>query len=207
MKIAIVDYGVGNIRSIENALNRLGVRKVEVTKNVSKLNQADGIVLPGVGAFGACAARLQSNGFAGDLTDLVIGQKKPILGICVGMQLMAHSSQEGGQHKGLGWIPGEIVRIDVNENLSVPHVGWNEVQISTQNELFRRIESGSHFYFDHSYHFLGEKKYVIATCKYGIELNVAINLENIFGVQFHPEKSAFSGLKMFRGFLNWVKQC
>ena len=207
MKIAIVDYGVGNIRSIENALSRLGVRKIEVTGNISKLKQADGLVLPGVGAFGACASRLQRNGFADELTDLVVRQKKPILGICVGMQLMANSSQEGGFHEGLGWIPGEIVKIDVKENLNIPHVGWNEVQISTPNVLFRRVENDAHFYFDHSYHFLGDKKYVTATCEYGVLLNVAINLENIFGVQFHPEKSAFSGLRLFRGFLNWISQC
>lgn len=207
MKIAIVDYGVGNIRSIENAMSRLGVRKIEVTGNISKLSQADGLVLPGVGAFGACASRLHHNGFADELTGLVVGQKKPILGICVGMQLMANYSQEGGRHEGLGWIPGEIVKIDSNENLRVPHVGWNDIQISRNNALFNKVEDGTHFYFDHSYHFMGEKKYVIATCEYGISINVAINSKNIFGVQCHPEKSAFSGLRLFSGFLNWIRQC
>ena len=207
MKISIVDYGVGNIQSIKNALDRLGVRTVEVTGNISKLNKADGLILPGVGAFGACAARLKSNGFSDTLTELVVGKKKPILGICVGMQLMADSSREGGFHKGLGWIPGKIKRIDVQQNLPVPHVSWNDIHISTPNVLFGKVASRSHFYFDHSYHYLGEEKYVSATCEYGGSLNVAINLDNIFGVQFHPEKSAFSGLRIFRGYLNWVEQC
>ena len=207
MKIAIVDYGVGNIRSISNALDRLGVRAVDVTGNINELNMADGLVLPGVGAFGACVARLQSSGLSDKLTELVVGKKKPILGICVGMQLMADSSQEGGFHKGLGWIPGEIKRIDMQQKLPVPHVGWNEIQISNSNALFSKVEKDNHFYFDHSYHYFGEKKYVSATCKYGELMNVAINLDNIFGVQFHPEKSAFSGLRLFRGYLNWIGQC
>ncbi len=207
MRIAIVDYGVGNIRSIENALVRLGVQTIEVTGNINKLKQADGLILPGVGAFGACATSLQSNGLSDTLTELVVGKRKPIMGICVGMQLMADSSLEGGFHQGLGWIPGEIKRIEVEQKLLVPHVGWNEIHISTTNALFSKVASGSHFYFDHSYHYLGEEKYVCATCKYGGQVNVAINSDNIFGVQFHPEKSAFSGLRVFRSYLNWIEHC
>ncbi|MBD1136495.1 imidazole glycerol phosphate synthase subunit HisH [Pelagibacterales bacterium SAG-MED49] len=207
MKLVIVDYGVGNILSIENAVKRLGVSSVEVSREKKVLSEANGLILPGVGAFSTCTDKLKKNGLSEILTNLVIFKKKPILGICVGMQLMANSSKEGGEFKGLGWIPGKVLRINAKKNLPVPHVGWNEIRVTKPHEVFKKIVIGSHFYFDHSYHYSCNTKFVTATCKYGETLNVAINYKNIFGVQFHPEKSDLAGLRLIRGYLNWIKAC
>jgi imidazole glycerol-phosphate synthase subunit HisH len=207
MKLAIIDYGVGNIQSILNSFERLGVRSIVVADTRQQLVEADGLILPGVGAFGECAKKIKKDGLSDILSDLAINQNKPILGICVGMQLMANSSNEGGCHVGLGWIPGEVVRIDAGEGLPVPHVGWNDISLHGSTPLFNGVDNGAHFYFDHSYHFQCEPEYVSATCQYGKTLNVAVSYKNLFGVQFHPEKSANPGLKMFRGYLNWISQC
>jgi glutamine amidotransferase len=208
MKIAIVDYGVGNTQSILNAFERLGVKSIDVLKEKDELTKMDGLILPGVGAFGACSAKLKENGLSDILNELVIAKKKPILGICVGMQLMAESSEENGYHKGLAWIPGKVRLIDKKKiNLPIPHVGWNNIIVKKPDVIFNEIINNADFYFDHSYHFLCEKKYVAATCKYGINLNVAISYENIFGVQFHPEKSSLAGLRLYRNFLNYISQC
>ena len=207
MKLAILDYGVGNIRSIINAFARLNVHSIETTNQKNRLIQADGIILPGVGAFSACVSRLENTGLIETLNEVVLINKKPILGICVGMQLMANSSKEGGYNDGLGWIPGRVERIKAQGDLRVPHVGWNKIEVVNSSPIFNNLKSESHFYFDHSYHYIGDMKYVAATCHYGEKLNVAISLNNIFGVQFHPEKSALSGLRMFRGYLNWIKEC
>ena len=206
MKIGIIDYGVGNIQSILNTFDRLGLQSIKVSKEKNELTKMDGLILPGVGAFGACSNKLKKDGLSDILNELVIYKKKPILGICVGMQLMANMSEENGYHEGLGWIPGKVQIIERKKNLLVPHVGWNNINIKKPNSIFKEITNKSHFYFDHSYHYLCEKKYVTATCKYGINLNVAINYKNIFGVQFHPEKSSLSGLRLYRGFMNYVAQ-
>ena len=208
MKLAIVDYGVGNIQSILNAFDRLGLQSVKVSKNKNELRKMDGLILPGVGAFGTCSSKLKKNGLSNILNELVILKKKPILGICVGMQLMANMSEENGYHEGLGWIPGKVISIDKKKvNLPIPHVGWNNINFKKPNSIFAGINNNSHFYFDHSYHYICEKKYVTATCKYGINLNVAISYQNIFGVQFHPEKSSLNGLRLYRGFINYVVKC
>ena len=207
MKVAVIDYGVGNIQSILNAFDILGLQSIKVSKEKSELTKMDGFILPGVGAFGNCTAKLKKNGLSDVLNELVISKKKPILGICVGMQLMANMSEENGCHEGLGWIPGKVRLIEKKKNLLIPHVGWNNIDIKKPNALFREIKNKSHFYFDHSYQYLCEKKYVTAICKYGKDLNVAINYKNIFGVQFHPEKSSLSGLRLYRGFMNYVSQC
>jgi len=207
LKLAIVDYGVGNIQSILNSFERLGVRSIVVANTKQKLREADGLILPGVGAFGECAKKINKNGLSDILTNLAVNQSKPILGICIGMQLMANSSDEGGYHAGLGWIPGKVVRIEGDKDCSVPHVGWNDIQLNRTSPLFNGVDNGAHFYFDHSYHFQCEPKYVLATCEYGKTLNVAVSYKNLFGVQFHPEKSANPGLKMFRSYLNWISQC
>tara|TARA_X000000950_G_scaffold289243_1_gene411171 strand:- start:16530 stop:17153 length:624 start_codon:yes stop_codon:yes gene_type:complete len=207
MKLVIVDYGVGNILSIKNAIKTLGVTSIEVSRQKKVLLQSDGLILPGVGAFSECANKLRKNGLSDILTELVIFKKKPILGICVGMQVMADSSREGGNHKGLGWIPGKVLRINSKKNLPIPHVGWNEIFFLKSHKIFKKIKKGTHFYFDHSYHYVCNSKYVAATCKYGETLNVAINYKNIFGVQFHPEKSDLAGLRLIRGYLNWIKTC
>ena len=182
MKLVIVDYGVGNILSIKNAIKTLGVTSIEVSRQKKVLLQSDGLILPGVGAFSECANKLRKNGLSDILTELVIFKKKPILGICVGMQVMADSSREGGNHKGLGWIPGKVLRINSKKNLPIPHVGWNEIFFLKSHKIFKKIKKGTHFYFDHSYHYVCNSKYVAATCKYGETLNVAINYKNIIRV-------------------------
>lgn len=207
MNIIIVDYGIGNIRSIQNAFERLGVTKPIIAKNKETLRGASGLVLPGVGAFSSCSNRLTEIGLFDFLGELVTVYKKPILGICVGMQLMADSSTEGGLHKGLGWIPGTVERIDLPSEYRVPHVGWNTINIIQEKPIFSRVEQNSHFYFDHSYHFICDDQYVVATTNYGISITAAVRKENIFGVQFHPEKSSNSGLKFFRSYLNYIKEC
>ena len=206
MTIAIVDYGIGNIRSIQNAFERLYLPKPIVTNDRQKLRDASGLILPGVGAFSACSVKLDQLGLGAFLTELVIDHAKPILGICVGMQIMANHSTEGGLHKGLGWISGEVIRLEV-PNLQVPHVGWNNVQISNSNSIFSRVEQGDHFYFDHSYHLVCDDAYCIATTDYGGKITVAVQKKNIFGVQFHPEKSANAGLKLFRSFEKYIEEC
>lgn len=207
MKLVIVDYGVGNIFSIKNAIKRLGITSIEVSRQKKLLLELDGLILPGVGAFSECANKLRKNGLSDILNELVIFKKKPILGICVGMQVMADLSEEGGNHKGLGWIPGKVLRINFKKNLPIPHVGWNEINFLKSHKIFKKIKKGTNFYFDHSYHYVCNSKYVAATCKYGETLNVAINYKNIFGVQFHPEKSDLAGLRLIRGYLNWIKTC
>jgi glutamine amidotransferase len=206
-KLVIIDYGVGNVFSIFNSLDKLGLCRVEVSSTESQIKSADALILPGVGAFEACLENFQKNGLMSFVGEAVQIKKKPILGICVGMQLMANYSEENGRHQGLGWIPGQVVKINNDGSFPVPHVGWNNVKIKKNGALFSRLSDSPHFYFDHSYHFACEDEHGIATCDYGIELTAAIAHQNIFGVQFHPEKSQLNGLRLFRGFLNVVIAC
>ena len=207
MNLVIVDYGIGNIRSVQNAFLRLGLVAPKVSRELAELSDAQGLILPGVGAFSECSNKLQKLGIIDLLTELVMGYNKPILGICVGMQLMAETSTEGGLHTGLGWIPGNVVKLDLPRNFHVPHVGWNNINFTNDCPLFSRVEENTHYYFDHSYHFLCDKSFTTATTRYGLDITAAIQHKNIFGVQFHPEKSANAGLKLFRGFENYIKQC
>jgi len=198
-KIAVIDYGVGNIRSVENAISWLGY-DVKLTREEKHLREADLLILPGVGAFEKGLTGLKKYTLVPILTDLVINNKKPILGICLGMQLLADTSEENGLHKGLGWIPGDVKKLDFSERYPVPHVGWNNINIKFEGPLFSRTPENPHFYFDHSFHFVCKSsENVLATCKYGNEIIVAVNKENIWGVQFHPEKSQNNGLKLLRG--------
>lgn len=204
LNVTIVDYGVGNVYSISNSLQSLGY-DVRVSSNDDELKKADALILPGVGAFEVAMNYLNKRKLIEPLTKLVIEEQKPILGICLGMQLMAESSDENGLHKGLGWIEGQVKKLNVPAPLSVPHVGWNNINIKKNNELFSRLSNNADFYFDHSYHFQCADQYRAATCSYGTEVTAAVTKNNIFGVQFHPEKSQVSGLKLFRGFLNAVQ--
>jgi len=199
--IAVVDYNVGNIRSVLNAIKSLGYKKVNVTSKLTELKQADLLILPGVGAFDQCIKNLRKLELDLILNEVVVSNKKPILGICVGMQIMATFSEENGVHEGLNWIPGEVKKIIAEPIFKVPHVGWNEVDFKNKNILFSRISYEPNFYFDHSYHYCCDKKYEIAQCKYGTDITAAIAKDNIFGVQFHPEKSHNTGLRLIKGFL------
>jgi glutamine amidotransferase len=203
----IVDYGVGNTHSVLQAIKCLNYRRVKVSRNHKDIADADTIILPGVGAFEACVRNLRFHQLDETLNEVVLIKKKPILGICVGMQLMAETSEENGIHRGLGWIPGNVVRLNPPNSFAVPHVGWNELQILSSSPLFSRTPSNPHFYFDHSYHFQCDARFIAATCDYSCTVTSAISHNHIHAVQFHPEKSQNSGLRLFRGFFNSVKEC
>ncbi len=199
-KVVIIDYGVGNTQSVFNAISKLDCR-VRISDRLADIRNADALILPGVGAFDEAMKNFDQRDLRTVLESEVIAGGKPILGICVGMQMLSEYSEENGHHSGLGWIPGSVRKIVSPSGYSVPHVGWNDVAVHMEAPLFARARSSFHFYFDHSYHFQCEKKYVGAFCSYGIEIVAAVQKENIFGVQFHPEKSQLSGLRLLKSFL------
>ena len=202
--IVIVDYGVGNTQSVWNAIQALDYRRLKISSQPQDIASADALVLPGVGAFEACMQNLRIRHLDEILNETILIKRKPILGICVGMQLMANLSEEHGVHVGLGWIPGRVVRLHVEAPFNVPHVGWTDLQVNQSSPLFARTDKAPHFYFDHSYHYQCDPKFVVATSNYSVPITAAITHGNIHGVQFHPEKSQANGLKMFRGFFNAV---
>tara|TARA_X000000950_G_scaffold45778_1_gene52134 strand:- start:24303 stop:24926 length:624 start_codon:yes stop_codon:yes gene_type:complete len=203
-KISIIDYGVGNIHSVYNSINALGYKKVLISNNSKDISNSDVLILPGVGAFETCINNLKQRSLLKILNKEVLINKKPILGICVGMQLLATSSEENGNHIGLGWIEGTVKKLVIPSNYSVPHVGWNNVKLNSNSPLFSNNDQNTNFYFDHSYHFECSEENIIGFCDYGIKVTSAVQKNNIYGVQFHPEKSQTSGLKLFRGFLNSI---
>jgi glutamine amidotransferase len=198
-RVAIIDYGAGNVQSVASSIARLGYAPV-VTSSPAELARAQALVLPGVGAFGPAVARLRESGLDAAIREEVVGRRKPFLGICLGMQLLADSSDEDGEHQGLGLIPGRVEKLKPSLGLQVPHVGWNDLQIRHADPLFTRTGSPCHFYFDHSYHFRCAPEFQAATCRYGMEVTAAVQRENVLGVQFHPEKSQLTGLRLLRGF-------
>jgi len=205
--IVIVDYGIGNVHSVSSAILSLDYRRVKISKHAKDILDADVLVLPGVGAFEACIKNLCAYHLDEILNESVLVLQKPILGICVGMQLMADISEENGFHTGLGWIPGRVVKLDLPKPYLVPHVGWNNVRIIQSSPLFSSIDKDCHFYFDHSYYYQCDQRYVTAACDYSHLVTASISHKNIYGVQFHPEKSHTNGLKLFRSFFNAVGQC
>lgn len=202
--IVIIDYGVGNTHSVLNAIKFLGYKKIIISDSEIIIKKADALILPGVGAFEECISNLKLRKLDIILNESVIVNKKPILGICVGMQLLATTSEENGLHNGLDWIKGSVKKINVPKPLAVPHVGWNDVISKNENILFNRNVENANFYFDHSYHFDCEEQYVAGYCDYGTRITAAVQRENIYGVQFHPEKSQTNGLKLFRSFFNSI---
>ncbi len=200
--IAIVDYGMGNVRSLVNAFEYIGQDAV-VTKDPDKLREADRIVLPGVGAFGDAAAAIREQGLEGLLNELALLEKKPMLGICLGMQLFAKSSCEHGEHKGLGWLDADIENIEVERPLKVPHVGWNNIDFPVDDWLFKGLsKTEANFYFVHSFHMIcHDKSQLLATVDYGTPVTAIARHENLLAIQFHPEKSQDNGLKLLE---NWV---
>ena len=204
-QLVILDYGMGNIQSILNAINRLG-ESCEISADPKVISKADGIILPGVGAFHAAMSNLYEMGFYDVLNEEVLNHKKPFLGICLGMQLIAEDSVEYQFTKGLGWIEGHVIKMDPIDHHPVPHVGWNGVDYTQENAvLFKGINQGGHFFFDHSYHLECDPKIIMAVCDYGRQIIAGIQKENIFAVQFHPEKSQINGSRFLRNFLNFVK--
>tara|TARA_Y100000310_G_C20388633_1_gene671674 strand:- start:22 stop:642 length:621 start_codon:yes stop_codon:yes gene_type:complete len=199
-KIVIIDYGVGNISSVANALTFLGYDFV-ISNKKQDIEKGSSFILAGVGAFDEAMKNLKKLDLINILHNEVVVKKKPILGICLGMQILANSSEEGSQ-KGLGWIQGKVVSFPKEKTPRIPHVGWNTLSISEKKPLFERSDSGANYYFDHSFYFSSPKKNVLATCKYGVEFAAAVKKDNIYGVQFHPEKSQTNGLKLFRSFFS-----
>ena len=198
--VIVIDYGIGNTHSVFNAVNYLGY-KVKTSSDFKEISQADYLILPGVGAFDQGMRNLHERGLVPVLEQEVLHNKKPILGICLGMQMLASYSLENGHHAGLNWIPGTVTLLELPKPLSVPHVGWNNLKIKAKQPLFSRNVDGTHLYFDHSFHFECDSQYVAATCDYGREVVAAVKSNNIFGVQFHPEKSQTNGLRLLKGFL------
>ncbi len=200
--IVIVDYGMGNLFSVKNALESLGV-EVVISRNPEDLKRSDRIILPGVGAFPDGMKNLKESGIIPALEEEVLRKKKPFLGICLGMQLLGSVGEEYKETAGLGWLPGRVRRFQTDKKqFCIPHVGWNEVA-AKDNHLFKGLPNPI-FYFVHSYHLVPEDlSAVIATCDYGEIFAAAVQKENIFGVQFHPEKSQKDGLKVLENFLNY----
>ncbi len=199
--IAVIDYGLGNLQSVCNALEAIHVPYV-ITKDPVVLQKADQLILPGVGAFHEGMHNLNSHGLINILNDLVLQQKKPILGICLGMQLMGKNSEEGLSCDGLGWVDANVIRFKFDDNgLRVPHIGWNDVACPTNSLLFQGGHCIQTFYFVHSYYVVPSDPSICAgTCDYGIRFCAAIQQGNIMAVQFHPEKSQFEGLELLRKF-------
>lgn len=205
-KIGIIDYGMGNIQCVANALEYLGYDAV-ISDQHADLKVCDALILPGVGAFAEAMNNLCNRDLITFLTSEVIDNGKPILGICLGMQLLVESSEELGFHNGLGWIKGKVIAIPPNTSAPVPHVGWNNIHTQNSAILFQQLDENSHFYFDHSFHVVCDPKFVSAYCTYGtIQLCASIQNNHIFATQFHPEKSQTKGLKLLRNYLNFVKE-
>jgi len=205
INIKIVDYGMGNIRSVKNALELLK-NKVEIINDPSEIKNADGIILPGVGAFGNAIKNLQELRLIEPIKEAVIEKKVPLLGICLGMQLLADKSEERGIYDGLSLIPGNICKIPMKEGYRLPHIGWNEVNIKLKEPLFENINNKKSFYFVHSYRFQCDNEFVVATTNYGQNINAVVQKENVFGVQFHPERSQKKGLYLINNFVNYIRK-
>jgi glutamine amidotransferase len=198
VSIALIDYGAGNLHSVHNALKAAGAEGLVITADPDAVAKADRIVLPGVGAFAACAAGLRAiPGMAEALDRRVRHDGAPFLGVCVGMQLMADTGEEYGMHAGLGWIPGTVRALPPSSAVRVPHMGWNDVIPLADHPLIERGEA----YFLHSYAFTGES--VLATTEHGGQVTAAIGRDNMAGVQFHPEKSQRYGIALLERFLKW----
>ncbi|WP_066720058.1 imidazole glycerol phosphate synthase subunit HisH [Sphingomonas pituitosa] len=198
MTVALIDYGAGNLHSVHNALKAAGAGDIAVTADPAVVLGADRVVLPGVGAFGACASGLRAlPGMIEALETRVLRDAVPFLGVCVGMQLLATTGEELGSHAGLGWIPGTVRHLPAGPELRVPHMGWNDVVPVVDHPLIERGEA----YFLHSFAFDGDA--VLATTDHGGPVTAAIGRDNIVGLQFHPEKSQRYGIALLERFLAW----
>ena len=207
MNVTIVDYNSGNISSVINSFSEVAKDKVNlaVTSNLNKIKSSDKLVLPGQGSFKSCIDALTKiDGLTDALNEFVMINKKTLLGICVGLQMFADMGYEETETKGLGWISGKVSKIDnQNGKYKLPHIGWNQINIVKDSKIFRNIENNSHMYFVHSYEFIPEdKNMILATTDYSSNIVCSVEKENIFGTQFHPEKSDRLGLKIIDNFIN-----
>ena len=206
MNVTIVDYNSGNISSVINSFKEVAKDKVniEVTSDLATIKTSDKVVLPGQGSFKSCIEGLNSiNGLTDTLNEFALERKKPLLGICVGLQMFADIGYEEVETNGLGWISGKVSKIDNQKGkFKLPHIGWNEIEIQKESKIFKDIKNKSHMYFVHSYEFIPEDKSVIsATTDYSSKIVCSIERHNLFGTQFHPEKSDKTGLKIIENFI------
>ena len=207
MNVTIVDYKSGNISSVINSFTEVTKNKVnlEVTSDLNKIKSSDKVVLPGQGSFKSCVEALNKiDGLTNTLNEFAITIKKPLLGICVGLQMFADVGYEETETKGLGWISGKVSKIDnKNGKFKLPHIGWNQINIIKKSKIFKKIENNSHMYFVHSYEFIPDDKNVISSItEYSSKIVCSVEKENIFGTQFHPEKSDKTGLNLIKNFLD-----
>jgi len=200
-KVGLINCGSGNFGSVANSLNYLDINFREVS-HPDQFKELSHVILPGVGSFGEVMLKLEDLNLIEALVESVKNRNIYYLGICVGMQILVEKGLEFGEHPGLGLINGECTKIDItNQDLRLPHVGWNEVEFKTENPLFKDIDSSSSFYFVHSYEVIcRDNQNSIATCEYAQAITAAVQEKNIFGVQFHPEKSQTDGLKLLKNF-------
>ena len=207
MNVTIVDYKSGNISSVINSFQAVAQNNINinVTEDLNLIKSSDKIVLPGQGSFKSCVDALNNiSGLVDTLKDFALVNKKPLLGICVGLQMFADVGYEEAETKGLGWIPGKVSKIDnKNGKYKLPHIGWNEIEFMKNSKIYDGIENKSHMYFVHSYEFIPEDQDVIsATTDYSSKVICSVEKDNIFGTQFHPEKSDRIGLKIIKNFIN-----
>jgi len=201
--IAIIDYSMGNLGSIKRKMDRIGENSI-ITSNEQEIKISDKIILPGVGHFGKAVSEIRNRKLWDFLSEQVLVEKKPILGICLGMQLMAKSSEEGNE-EGFGWLDAKVIRFNVSDKIryKIPHIGWNTIRLLKDSPLFEKINLDSEFYFVHSYHIqCNDSTDILTETIYDYTFNSAIQKENIFGVQFHPEKSHDAGEMLLRNFVN-----
>jgi glutamine amidotransferase len=206
MNVTIVDYNSGNISSVINSFKEVAKDKIniEVSSDLEKIKSSDKVVLPGQGSFKSCVDALNSiKGLVDTLSEFALDKKKPLLGICVGLQMFADVGHEETETKGLGWISGKVSKIDnQNDKFKLPHIGWNEIEIVKESKIFKNIDNKSHMYFVHSYEFIPSDKNVISsTTDYASNIVCSVEKENIFGTQFHPEKSDKIGLRIIENFI------
>ncbi len=198
--LAIIDYGVGNLFSLKCSLNKIGVKAV-VTNDIDVIKSADRIILPGVGAFGDAARKLQESGLVPVIKEEVLNGK-PLMGICLGMQLLFEKGYEYGEHEGLGLINGDVVPLQgkIDSDLQIPHMGWNALDFKADSPLFKYINNGDFVYFVHSYYATDCTENTLATSEYSIPVTACVGKNNVYGCQFHPEKSGETGLAILRAF-------
>ncbi len=199
--LAVIDYGAGNLRSVMHALKHLQAHDLRLARHGSELAGATKIILPGVGAFGASMEQMRRRDLVAPLLD-ALASGVPYLGICVGMQMLFDVGEEMGEHKGLGIIPGRVLRFPAFLDRKVPHMGWNQLDLKKRSPLFHRLDERSHVYFVHSYYCAPQDtSAIIAAVDYGLEFAAAVQSSHIYGVQFHPEKSQINGLRILKNFL------
>ncbi len=201
MQICIINYGMGNIHSVYNAIKSLGYDPL-VSNRGHDVDKSDILILPGVGAFETAMRNLNGLGLTDKIKNQVLIKKKKILGICLGMQLFADYSEEGNFINGLSLIPGKVLDLKNKINLRVPHIGWNSIETMQNSKLFKNIGNNQDFYFVHRYFYECKLKYKVSTTNYGFNFTSAIQMDNIYGVQFHPERSHNIGIRLLKNFIN-----